>query len=124
MFLTTDASDRAIGAILSQKDSNGNRMMLQAFSKNLDKTQRNYLFYLSTQFTSKKTRLSFIYNTSITYILLDKRKQKVKSSACLSRLRPDDTKELFNHKPRTHCSSEDDWSFQTLSAWKKIYSRN
>lgn len=40
--LTTDASDFAIGGILSQIDGNGNERMIRAFSKSLDKAQKNY----------------------------------------------------------------------------------
>lgn len=41
-ILTTDASDYAIGAILSQLDDSGNERMISAFSRNLDKAQLNY----------------------------------------------------------------------------------
>ncbi|KRH94439.1 pol polyprotein, partial [Pseudoloma neurophilia] len=40
-ILTTDASNSAIGAILSQ-EKNGKRMIIHTFSKTLDKTQLNY----------------------------------------------------------------------------------
>ena len=39
---TTDASDFALGAILSQKKPNGTEEMIYAFSKTLDSAQRNY----------------------------------------------------------------------------------
>lgn len=41
-ILITDASDIGIGAILLQKDQNGKECMIAAFSKNLDKAQKNY----------------------------------------------------------------------------------
>lgn len=41
-ILTTDASDTAIGAIISQTQENGHEMMIAAFSKKLDSTQINY----------------------------------------------------------------------------------
>ncbi|KAF9760667.1 Retrovirus-related Pol polyprotein from transposon [Nosema granulosis] len=41
-ILPTDASDAGIGAILSQKDDQGNDRMIAAFSKNFDKHQVNY----------------------------------------------------------------------------------
>ena len=41
-ILTTDASDRAIGAILSQEVSPGCEKMIYAFSKVLDQAQRHY----------------------------------------------------------------------------------
>ncbi|KAF9752811.1 Transposon Ty3-G Gag-Pol polyprotein, partial [Nosema granulosis] len=41
-ILTTDASDTGIGAVLSQKDENGKERMISAFSKRLDKCQKNY----------------------------------------------------------------------------------
>ncbi|KAF9760594.1 Retrovirus-related Pol polyprotein from transposon [Nosema granulosis] len=41
-ILTTDASDIGIGAILTQKDAAGREQMIAAFSKSLDKAQKNY----------------------------------------------------------------------------------
>ncbi|KAI5151211.1 hypothetical protein ENBRE01_1973 [Enteropsectra breve] len=41
-ILTTDASDKAIGAILSQRDKEGNEKIVHYFSKILDETQKNY----------------------------------------------------------------------------------
>ncbi|KAI5179355.1 hypothetical protein PAEPH01_2619 [Pancytospora epiphaga] len=41
-ILITDASDRAIGAILVQKDSDGSERMVYAFSRKLDKAEVNY----------------------------------------------------------------------------------
>ncbi|KAF9761154.1 Retrovirus-related Pol polyprotein from transposon opus [Nosema granulosis] len=41
-ILVTDASDVGIGAILLQKDSNGRERLISAFSKKLDKCQKNY----------------------------------------------------------------------------------
>ena len=41
-ILTTDASDKAIGGILSQRDKNGKEQMVHTFSKTLDKAQTNY----------------------------------------------------------------------------------
>ncbi|KAF9756187.1 Retrovirus-related Pol polyprotein from transposon, partial [Nosema granulosis] len=41
-ILTTDASDYGIGAVLTQKDRNNKERMVSAFSKKLDKCQRNY----------------------------------------------------------------------------------
>lgn len=41
-ILTTDASDKGIGAILSQRTKYGNEKMISAFSKTLDKSQMNY----------------------------------------------------------------------------------
>ncbi|KAF9742133.1 Retrovirus-related Pol polyprotein from transposon opus, partial [Nosema granulosis] len=42
LILVTDASDYGIGAVLLQKDDMGNERMISAFSKKLDKCQRNY----------------------------------------------------------------------------------
>lgn len=53
MIFTRDASDRAIGAILSQKDSNGNRMMLRAFSKDLERQEGLFHCRQRTSCTSK-----------------------------------------------------------------------
>ncbi|KAF9760728.1 Retrovirus-related Pol polyprotein from transposon 17.6 [Nosema granulosis] len=36
-ILTTDASDKGLGAILSQKDKIGNEKVISTFSKNFDK---------------------------------------------------------------------------------------
>lgn len=41
-ILTTDASEYAIGAILSQEDEDGNDKMVYAFSKAMDSAQKNY----------------------------------------------------------------------------------
>lgn len=41
-ILTTDASDRAIGAILSQRRKDGKEVMISCSSKSLDQAQRNY----------------------------------------------------------------------------------
>lgn len=41
-ILITDASEIGMGAILAQKDKNGNERMISAFSKNFDKHQRNH----------------------------------------------------------------------------------
>ena len=41
-ILTTDASDKAIGGILSQMSSDGKELMIRAYSKTLDKAQTNY----------------------------------------------------------------------------------
>ena len=41
-ILTTDASDRAIGGILSQRDKNGKEQIVHTSSKTLDKAQTNY----------------------------------------------------------------------------------
>ncbi|KAI5182010.1 hypothetical protein NEOKW01_2150, partial [Nematocida sp. AWRm80] len=41
-ILTTDASDKAIGAILAQKDHHGKERVISTFSKILDSTQKNY----------------------------------------------------------------------------------
>ncbi|KAI5148608.1 hypothetical protein ENBRE01_0423 [Enteropsectra breve] len=41
-ILTTDASETAIGAILSQEDCEGNEAMISSYSKTLDSAQRNY----------------------------------------------------------------------------------
>ncbi|KAI5151484.1 hypothetical protein ENBRE01_2170 [Enteropsectra breve] len=41
-ILTTDASENAIGAILSQEDENGKERMVSAYSKLLDDTQKHY----------------------------------------------------------------------------------
>lgn len=41
-IFTTDASDKTIGAILSQADSDHGRKIIHIFSKNLDKSQLNY----------------------------------------------------------------------------------
>lgn len=41
-ILTTDASDMALGWILSQLDANGNEHVVNIFSKKTDKAQMNY----------------------------------------------------------------------------------
>lgn len=41
-IVITDASNEAIGAILAQKDETGKEKMIYAFSKKLDKSQKNY----------------------------------------------------------------------------------
>ena len=41
-ILTTDASEYAYGAILSQKQDNGTEKMIYAYSKTMDQAQRNY----------------------------------------------------------------------------------
>lgn len=41
-ILTTDASDKAIGAIISHKNKNRQETMISTFNKTLDKAQQNY----------------------------------------------------------------------------------
>lgn len=41
-ILTTDASEHAYGAILSQINENGEERMIYAYSRTMDETQRNY----------------------------------------------------------------------------------
>lgn len=41
-ILTTDASDKAIGATLTQRDSEGRELLISVFSKSLNKSQLNY----------------------------------------------------------------------------------